>query len=233
MEAAASNQLSSLGRLNAILGMDVATLPDFPSDARYDDAHKVLGILPPGIEQAQAENPGTLWPGFAEDQPAYEAGLDASSADGSLERWFGRLNPWDRYVTAWSKEVYAGYALNIVAPEYLLLPINADSSRLHGDLFLENVRYVRTFLSDAKYDLVIYSDAIPEALRRHTGTVLGVTSTHGAADSGPASIGTFDIRYVDGSTVSLHYPRYAESGHAVGASQPAKLRADVAAWLAG
>jgi hypothetical protein len=216
MEAAASNQLTKLGKLYAIVGMDVATIPGFPSDARYDSAYKVLGIMPPGLERAQVDNPGTMWPGFAQDEPAYEAALDPPSAHGGMEKWFGTLNPWDRYFTAWSKEVYAAYALNIVAPEYLLLPINADSSRVYGDFFLENARYVRTFLSDARYDLVIYSEAIPESLRRHTGTVLGVTWKHGADTPGATSFGTFDIRYIDGSTASLYYPYYTESGYVTG-----------------
>jgi hypothetical protein len=79
----------------------------------------------------------------------------------------GNVNAPDTYYLSWNQYAYAAGALNLGSVTKYLLPLSADSNPLYGDMFLQNLRYVQTFLTDAKRDLVIYSPALPEALRRH------------------------------------------------------------------
>lgn len=226
-ELAVTRQLTQLGKLNAILGTDVTKIKDLQASGRRFTAYHYLGSPLKTVQQDPDGELAAPWmPSEASAQ--YQASVLAQDPlDDSLARAMGRLSSNDTYYMAWNKEVYIASALNKVASEFDLFPIGADTAPTYGEMFLENARSVRTFLTDAYYDLVIYSDALPLALRHHTSTVRDVTQSHGTEQQ----LGTFDIHYTDGATVSLYYPYYAHSGHAVAASEPEKILADVGNWL--
>ena len=248
-DEATAAQLTQLGKLNTILGFDVSTIKGFTADERAGLAYSTLGdrswVLgasgvpaPPGVDaetwQEAVQELGAEQPGagvsmallgvtdpdrFLDDSPA-------TVSEDSLEAHFGALGPADRYYGPWNEEIYAAFAFNILAPEFDKMPINPDKDPTFGDMFLQNIRYVQTFLTDADYDLVINSEALPLALARHKG----VTGVYRESTSGSGS-GQFVVFYTDGTQQRIYYPRYAESGHAVAASQPAKIRDDVATWM--
>ena len=247
-EAFTSAQFNQVGKLNTILGVDVATIEGFPAKERVNAYHLLTGLLgvepdgigglPDGIDAADQAAawakaiddgfvPGPYFDAITAAQQAANAAVGDIPGNDSLASHFGKLGRYDRYFMAWNPEVYLAYAANVIAPEYVWLPIRADSDPTYGAMFLENARYVETFLTDAEYDLVIYSPAMPDALKGHKGIVKEVTRTRASGDGS----GTFQIDYRDGNRVNLYYPYYGTSGHAVAATQPAKLASDVAAWL--
>ncbi|MFB1486359.1 MULTISPECIES: hypothetical protein [unclassified Thiocapsa] len=227
LEAFASAQLNQIDTLDTLLGIDVSSVADIKPDVRRR-AYKVLGFDPPSLGQALRENPDNQWVAL-QSRRTESQGLNAlMTGSGTLEDAFGPLKRWDRYFTSFSTEVYAAFALNVVAPEYRTLPLNADNHPTYGELFLRNIRYIETFLTDAFYDLVIYSEALPLALEKHE-SVHSVKRKPGNTERDEP--GQFEILFYDGPPVAFYYPRYVKSGHAVSSSEPGKLRSDVSVWL--
>lgn len=146
--------------------------------------------------------PGPYFDAITATQQAADAAVGDIPGDDSLASHLGKLGRYDRYFMARNPEVYLAYAANVIAPEYVWLPIRADSDPTYGAMFLENARYVETFLTDAEYDLVIYSAAMPDALKGHKGIVKDVTRTRASGDGS----GTFQIDYRDGDRANLYYP---------------------------
>ncbi len=152
----------------------------------------------------------------------------------TMEQALGRLNRCDTYMNPWSEQIYLAFVLS---KDVLLYGLNADSSPRYGEMFLENVQLVDTFLTDAQHDLVIYSPAIPEALKKHKKVVRTVHCKRATSHSP----GNFTIVYKNGvykdslaapkQQVDLYYPHYASSGHSVSSTQPEKLLNDVKSWL--
>ena len=239
LEASATVQLTQLGTLNTILGYDVNTLRDIKPYRRSHLAnatvYKDFGVY----EAIQQYVPAALawYPAGIEYQRIkasqdYIAGrIGSQKPEGTLEQAFGTLDARDSYFSPWSYEIYAFYWLNL---ENIAFPdLYQGTALTYGNFFLENARYVETFLTDAEYDLAIYSPALPVALEQyHKGVgVESIAVTRGGTLAGDNNRGTFKIRYVGGAEVNVFYPRYLGSGHAVAASQPEDLRADIAAWL--
>lgn len=233
LEFQASSTLGQRGKLATVTGFDVGSIAALKAPARVGAAYHFLGVVPPAVEAAIAEHPGGMLPGLLASAAYREARLREfpEPVDDSLAKNFGDLGRWDRYFVAMNTDVYLAFMYNFLAPEYVTLPINADHWPTYGDFFLENARHVKTFLTDARYDVVIYSPALPVALARHVGSVRRIDWMRGENAPLPGKLGRFEIHYVDGSTVPLYYPFYGGSGHAVGATEPKKLRDDVGAWL--
>jgi hypothetical protein len=102
--------------------------------------------------------------------------------------------------------------------------------------FLYNLRTVKTFITDARYDGAILSLAIP--------AVFAAANFGGVVDSSPRAgvdrPGWFTVDIpaqadagTPAQTVEVRFPPYDQSGHSVAVSQPADLAADVQAWLTG
>lgn len=164
---------------------------------------------------------------------ALEAGLGKLPGQ-TLEQKFGKLNKCDTYMDPMNTDIYLAFLLSSGIWKF---DLNADMSQRYGYMFLENAQVVKTFLTDARQDLVIYSRAIPDALKKHSKVVRTVSRTRGT-DHTP---GKFSILYKNGaykkslakpkSKVDLYYPYYSTSGHSVSSEQPEKLLKDVKAWL--
>ena len=161
--------------------------------------------------------------------------LLGSSGNNSLEKVFGSLPAYDGYLSGTNLAVFVSFMSNRAI--YARYPVSPDDSPLFGQLFLENVTLVKTMLTDAEYDLVIYSPGYPEALKKYTRIVKGIDVKRGKELQ--QATGSFRINYQPGSLgsigtpayVDLFYPYYRDSGHSISSAQPDKLLADVAGWL--
>jgi len=249
-------QLNNLGTLNVLLGANVAGIDGFIPEDRAGKAYHSLGegveaLQTDGGSAAVAPDSYPALAGSADDLLAQltdsaseegplawilrKLGIDPNllrksrmTGPGTLTDELGPLYVADEYVMAFNMVEWAMYSL--VTPRVLFGGnISADSNPVFGDMFAENARTVSTFLTDAKYDLVIYSPALPVAIAKHKG-VGSVIATPG--DPAGSALGKFTIVYDDMTTAEIYYPYYDTAGHAVAAAQPEKLRADVAAWLA-
>ena len=167
-----------------------------------------------------------------------ESKLDRD-ASGSLVDTFGKLDPWDDYMVGTNFGVYVSYFLSSL--DTTLGPyINADKSPLFGEMFLNNLAYVRTFLTDAELDLIIYSPALPESFKKYESIVQNVEVQRGTDTvlehkPGYVTISFHPDSLSDADTTpdstTIFYPYYSTSGHSVSSSQPGELLQDVEAWL--
>ncbi len=109
---------------------------------------------------------------------------------------------------------------------------------LMGEMFLKNAAHVETFITNAAYDLVIYSPAIPPALGMHTD-IVGSSLHETAAVGNEERPGRIILNYREGAfpdipalrTRTIRFPIYPESCHCVPLTEPAHIFDDVAAWL--
>jgi hypothetical protein len=145
----------------------------------------------------------------------YVANPDDPEAE--FRELFGVLDDYDSYYINLNEEVTNSFYKHTIYPFHPLF----------GELFLENLLVVNTFVTQAALDLVIFSPAIP-ASAREFDQVSGVTV---AADSFTIAYtpGSFD-GVGDGVTRTVSWPPYETAGHSVTVSQPDKFAADVAAW---
>ncbi|WP_165703669.1 S10 family peptidase [Enhygromyxa salina] len=152
---------------------------------------------------------------------------DPYPADADLGNWpdhGGALQAWDRYFLSFNAEALGQFR------SYEARLLNVDPADGHfGELFVSNLVFVDTLITDAAYDVVIYTPAIPAALESYTGLVAGVIVDPDARE--------WTIEYQDGvlgdpGARVVSVPSYAAS-HAVSYDAPGKLHADVSAWLGG
>jgi hypothetical protein len=98
--------------------------------------------------------------------------------------------------------------------------------------FVANLRDgVQTFISDARYDSVIYSPAIADALGAFGAVSLDTTPRAGVVR--PGWLGVSLSAGASAAPVVVRYPPYVSSGHFVAVTEAQPLHDDVAAWLAG
>lgn len=83
------------------------------------------------------------------------------------------------------------------------------------------------FITNARYDAVVYSPAIPEVFRQLLRTNVEVDE---ASPAGAARPGVIRIPQTDGPPLTIRFARY-EAGHEVAKTAGPELAADVEAWL--
>jgi len=118
--------------------------------------------------------------------------------------------------------------------------ISPESPR-YGRLFIENLPQVKTMITDARRDLIIYSPALAPSLERYSELVKTAVARHGCTDA--KCDGTIEVEYQPTAVTKLRkvfpghqtiwFPHYEDSGHSVAAGMPDKFLNDVAAWMAG
>jgi hypothetical protein len=148
---------------------------------------------------------------------------------------FGSLQPWDRYFLDLNYDVSTAFALNMMVMQGY--DTNYQYSELFGAMFLEDVAFVETFVTNAAYDLVVYCPSLPDALSFHTSKL--ERSTLDAVGPPQAERpGQIFLDYRAGSipgsnvtTRTIRFPRYNHSGHAVTMTEPGEILDDVIAWL--
>lgn len=179
----------------------------------------LLGVDPTTIDGLAAADRADAW-------RAVSAGPFPSDHDaGDWPDVLGELQPWDRYFVVFHHEVLGEF--NQSAADNLLL----DPTDTHfGELFLSNLRWVESMITVARYDLVVYTPALPDSFTAYADLVLDVTVDEQAeqwvVEYSPAA---FPDRPEIGARV-IAAPTY-EASHAVTLDEPAKIRADVAAWM--
>jgi hypothetical protein len=131
-------------------------------------------------------------------------------------------------------------ALGALGPNdrYLAYPSTAcpyDDTLFTGsgsaDEFVANLKGgVRTFISNARYDSVIYSPAIPAELQEVGTVVVDISPRPGVARPGWFTV-SFPEDGGMASPIEVRFPPYEESGHFIGVAEPQHLHDDVADWL--
>jgi len=165
-----------------------------------------------------------------------KAKLERTNADiEDLPRVFGVLQPWDRYFLDLNHDVNWAFYVNIALHRgYDIYPLGTPI----GELFLENVVHVKTFITNAKYDLVVFSEAIPGALALHTDIL--ESSVHDRAEPankerpGQIILTYRSDAFSDIETIGtriIRFPWYDSSCHCVPLTQPEELFLDVSSWL--
>jgi hypothetical protein len=134
---------------------------------------------------------------------------------------FGTLASGDNYLLAWNSSVASSYGRGW-----------SDSNI--GRNFLADLVYVNTFITNAKYDTVVWTPAIAQALATYTDLVSSST-IDGVARMGIVRPGWIKVTYAQGvipapNTREIRFPIYAEGGHMVSVREPANLLADVMQW---
>ena len=141
----------------------------------------------------------------------------------------GELPAWDAYHVFFNNYVFAAFR----ADDIYRFDIHHGSIR-NGTMFLENAARVQTFLTDAAFDLRVYSPAQPAALAMYSELLTG--TVHDAAPrGGVARPGWLYLDYQPGlfagvTRRTIRFPHYASSGHVIELSEPMALRDDLSAW---
>ena len=129
---------------------------------------------------------------------------------GNFESVFGTLPAYDEYFIDLSYEINSAFYNASITPY----------DTVNGEMFLENIRTVKTFITQAEEDIIIYARGIPESLKYFNG----VSGVETGEDS-------FTVSFSDGQNVEVTFPFYPESSHSVPVNQPAKFFDDVKNWL--
>ena len=131
-------------------------------------------------------------------------------SNGNLEDFFGILPDYDDYFVDLSYFINATFYYASVSPY----------NDVNGEMFLENIRNSKTFITQAEEDIVIYAKGIPEAAKSFS-SVSGVDTEDNS----------FTVHFKDGESATVTFPFYPESSHSVAVNQPEKFLNDVKNWL--
>jgi hypothetical protein len=160
---------------------------------------------------------------------------DAIAPDYSLEKVFGGLKTWDEYFVSINMAVYLAFYYN-KATVFKGYDINPEST-VYGKMFLENLVFVKSLITDATNDLIIYSSSIPPSFSKYSD-IVGNVDINNIPESDDKFV---KITYKEGSLGNIpspefrtiYFPHYEYSGHSVSLAQPGKLLSDINRWMAG
>lgn len=158
--------------------------------SRLDALAQVLGVPRGSLQAALATREAGAYR-FA------DPGQALSTPEGDLGASIGPLPVWDAYLMAVNLDVTRAFASSAVADHAA-----AVTTTSLGELFLQNLRQVRTFVSRGAYDLVAYGPAVAPTLR----ALPGVEDVVPAYDDGE-----LEVRFDDGLVRTLSSPEYASS----------------------
>lgn len=227
---AAKELLTHYDSLSRMLGVDPANIPELSASSR-SSAYKIRSIDDENLEINLSSYLGP----HQKDQPSLTD--FAPTGEGDLSSVFGILQPWDRFFIELNYDVSTAFVYNRM---YFLDYRNEmywQQSQRFGEMFLENAAWVNTFITNAAFDVVVYSPAIPTALALHT-THLNNVEYDSSGPPGSERPGQMLLNYktssVPGSNVTqraIRFPFYPQSGHAVSLTEPAEFLSDVFVWL--
>jgi hypothetical protein len=226
--------LQTCANLSLVTGSDITHSNGFYSSARQL-AYRVINI--------NQSTTGLFMPESSKRdkllllQPAEQMTHLKATNIGDMSQIFGTLQPWDNYFLGlntyanWSFHFHnvarnLGYEVQYIMPRF-------------GRMFLKNVASVRTFVTNAKYDLVVYGPAIPPALAMHAEILEKVEHVNQQAKGIPRP-GMIRLQYrnlifPDLPNIgirTIRFPFYNNSCHAVSLTQPEEFFSDVRTWLA-
>ena len=131
-------------------------------------------------------------------------------SSGDLESVFGELPAYDEYYVDTNNTINSTFYNASTSPY----------SDVNGEMFLENIRTVKTFITNAEEDIILYAKATPEAAKKF--------SSVSSVDTGDES---FTVHFKDGESATVTFPFYPESSHSVSVNQPEKFLNDVKNWM--
>jgi len=227
--AAAVDFLTRIASLNLMTGTNAAAIPEMFAAAR-GKAYKMKAA-----DNSGADLDLSALVGPPPDAALVAAGSTAAG-ENELAAVFGRLSPWDRFFIDTNYNVTDTFSWNRATLQNH--DLTYQSSLLFGQMFLENAAWVETFATNAAFDIVVFTPALPEALAGYT-TILTEARLDGSRPAGAARPGEIRLVYRAGavpgapsSARTIRFPRYPSSGHAVTLTEPAEMLDDVAVWLA-
>ena len=144
-------------------------------------------------------------------------GARPDPAESTFTARFGALGPDDTYWTALNPTCPGYDAWDDAEPQTWLYPVLLRS---------------RLFVTNARYDPVVYSPAIPYMLETYGQTPATIDTANDAGVARPGWIHVSIPTDAGTATVEIRFPPYDSSGHLVAVTQGADLAADVEAWLA-
>jgi hypothetical protein len=222
--------LRTLANLALVTGVDARAISDFYAGAR-SAAYRVIDADSPW---AYAYESGSPLVRALFEIPSRIESAGGLAEPGDMEAVFGALQPWDRFFVGsnananWAFHVCnvalaRGYDIHFQEPRY-------------GLMFLKNLAHVRTFITNAALDLVVYTAALPPALARHGDILASVRHERQGPEDRP---GRIVLEYLPGAFAdipalasrTIRFPLYDHSAHAVSLTQPLELFADVGDWL--
>lgn len=234
--AKAAEILQKVQNLSLVTGTDVMGITDLYASAR-SKAYRTVS------ESAASSVPSFYDLPLREQLRALEqkmGGLNTQSApytrvasDGDLSTYFGSLLPWDRYMLDTNQDATTAFYFNVALQHGYGAYPNAAT---FGYLFLANIPYVKTFISDARLDLRVYTPLLPAVLARYNTTL--ESAVHEAqqrlGEDRPGRIVlTYKYDQYDKTRERIiRFPAYLQSGHAVTYYEPEAIRSDVSSWLA-
>lgn len=160
--------------------------------------------------------------------------IDPALTTGDLIQTFGELEKWDRYYISTHNIVnYIFYVSELIAFEV------DPYQPVYGEMFLENLLDVKTFITNAAYDLIIYQPALEEALELHGDLVDKIDWETAPRDENEDRAGWLTVHYSDLSYAGrganqvreVRFPYYEKSCHAVEITEPEEFVEDVRQWM--
>jgi hypothetical protein len=222
--------LRTVQNLIQVTGVDVTSIGELYASARQNAYRLITASSNAGAE------PGSSDPIIQElfEIPARLEDQNVVVEPGDISLIFGTLQPWDQYfLTSNGPANWAFHVFNIAMVRGY--DIHFYEHR-YGRMFLKNLAYVQTFITNAPLDLVVYAAAVPPCLARHTELVSSVEQVTGGPEPRPGQIVVHylphafpDVQNLTSRTI--RFPIYAQSCHAVSLTQPLDLYQDVSAWL--
>ena len=165
----------------------------------------LLGVPLESVDGLAAAQRGTA---VRDVDPASLASIVADEA--ALRARLGKLGPSDAYFLA-QVTPHCGDYLGDVGS---------------ADMLVDGLSRTQAFITNARYDAVVYSPEIPVIFALGSSPVTVDTK----APAGAARPGVIRIAPADAPPISIRFPGY-EAGHEVTMSAGAELAADVEVWL--
>jgi hypothetical protein len=137
---------------------------------------------------------------------------------------FGTLGSDDNYFLILNQAVLSGYATDS----------RWWTDPTLGVSFLNDLVHVSTFITNANYDMVVWTPAIATALGSYTGLV-STSALDSASRSGVDRPGWIKVNFVHGvipepTSREIRFPKYPTAGHTATARAPDQILADVMQW---
>jgi hypothetical protein len=179
------------------------------------------------LTQALGVDPTTIaWLYADQRASAYGKTFGSAGDPSQMSAVFGALGPDDDYYLRDNPLVREGYDLDS----------RWWTDPAIGESFLDAAFYVRTFITDARLDMMVWTPAIPPALALYPELV--TSSDHdraprpGVPRPGFILLDYSAAAYPEPTAREIRFPAYDSSGHAISLRQPAELLADVSDWYA-
>ncbi len=227
-------------QFEAVIGIDPASIPELLPDSR-SRAYKYLRYVPDASTVLLPEHQW-IYPLLTSEQKVmirsrhlFSSGNGKPGDRASLSNLFGPLLAYDAYYSSSTRDGFVAYF-------YLNAPFARGYASysyhpMTGQKFLQNLINVKTFVTNAKFDLVVYTNAMPPALGMHDNLV--AQSVHRTdLPVGVKRPGQIEIQYRNdvlnqsGSLIRMiRFPYYSHSSHPVSLTEPQALFDDVSTWL--